>query len=126
MSDFDDKLRQALESGEPIELDRQDSVRDLLAQSFKAQKRWMVLFLWAEGLVIMAVGIWSIVRLYHAQELKQLIVWSTVLILCGVFYVLVKVIGWQWMNKYSILREIKRLELQISALKESRPPREES
>ena len=122
MSDFDDKLRQALESGEPIELDRQDSVRDLLAQSFKAQKRWMVLFLWAEGLAIMGVGIWAIVRLYHAQELKQLIVWSTVLILCGVFYVLVKVIGWQWMNKYSILREIKRLELRISALMESRPP----
>ena len=119
MSDFDDKLRQALESGEPLELDRQDSLRDLLAQSFKAQKRWMVLFLWAEGLTLMVVGIWAIVRLYDAQELKPLIVWSTVLILCGVFYVLVKVIGWQWMNKYSIMREIKRLELRISALQES-------
>ena len=122
MSEFDDKLRRALEDGEPVELDRQDSLRDLVAQSFKAQKRWMVLFLWCEGIAIMAVGIWAIVRLYHAQELKELIVWSTVLILCGVFYVLVKVIGWQWMNKYSILREIKRLELRISALAESRRP----
>ena len=121
MSDFDDKLRRALEDGRPIELDQQDSLRELLAQSFKVQKRWMVLFLWAEGLTLMVVGIWAIVRLYHAQELKPLIVWSTVLIICAVFYVLVKVIGWQWMNKYSILREIKRLELRISALHESRP-----
>ncbi len=126
MSDFDDKLRRALEDGRPIELDQQDSLRELLAQSFKVQKRWMVLFLWAEGLTLMVVGIWAIVRLYHAQELKPLIVWSTVLIVCAVFYVLVKVIGWQWMNKYSILREIKRLELRISALHESRPPTDEA
>jgi len=119
MSDFDEKLRRALENGEPIEIDRQESLREMLAQAFKVQKRWMVLFLWTEGLAIMVLGTWAIVRLYHAQELKALIVWSTVLILCGVFFVLVKVVGWQWMNKYSILREIKRLELQISALREA-------
>jgi hypothetical protein len=126
MSDFDDKLRQALENGEPIELDRQESLRDMLAQSFKVQQRWMVLFLWVEGLAVMVAGIWAGVSLYRAQELKPLIVWSTVLIVCSVFFVLVKVVGWQWMNKYSILREIKRLELQISALKESRRPEDDA
>ena len=122
MSDFDDKLRQALENGTPIELERQETLRQMLAQSFKVQQRWMVLFLWVEAIVICVVGVWAGVRLYHAQDLKPLIVWSTVLIVCAIFFVLVKVVGWQWMNKYSILREIKRLELQISALKESRRP----
>jgi len=122
MSDFDDKLRKALENGEPIELERRETLRQMLAQSFKVQQRWMVLFLWIEAIVVSVVGIWAGVRLYHAQELKPLIVWSTVLIVCAIFFVLVKVVGWQWMNKYAVLREIKRLELQVAALKESRFP----
>jgi hypothetical protein len=35
------------------------------------------------------------------------------------FFVLIKVVGWQWINRYSMLREIKRLELRIAALTES-------
>jgi hypothetical protein len=64
------------------------------------------------------VAIWAGVRLYHAQELKPLVVYATVLIISAIFFVLIKVVGWQWLNKYSILREIKRLELQIAGLKE--------
>jgi uncharacterized membrane protein YcjF (UPF0283 family) len=122
MSDFDDKLRRALESGRPIELEREETLRQMMAQTFKSRLRWMVLFLWVEAIAVSIAGVWAAVRLYHAQELKELIVWSTVLVICTIVLVLVKVVGWQWMNKYSILREIKRLELQIAALRESNRP----
>lgn len=126
MSEFDDKLRRALENGRPIEFEREESLRQMMVQTFKGKLRWMVLFLWVEAIAVCVVGVWAGVGLYHAQELKPLIVWSTVLIVCAVFFVLVKVVGWQWMNKYSVLREIKRLELQVAALKESRFPGERS
>jgi len=126
MREFDEKLRRALENGEPIELERQDTLREILAESFKVQQRWMVVFLWVEAIVVSVLGVWAGVRLYHAQELKPLIVWSTVLIVCAIFFVLVKVVGWQWRNKYTILREIKRLELQVSALKEACRPGDDS
>lgn len=118
MNDFDDKLKRALEDGGAIEFEREETLRQLIAQTFHSRMRWMVVFLWVEAFAVCGIGIWAGVRLYQVQELKPLIVWSTVLIISAIFFVLVKVVGWQWMNKYSVMREIKRLELQIAGLKE--------
>lgn len=120
MNDFDDKLRKALENGKPVEFEREETLREMLAQTFKSKMRWLVIWLWCEGVIIFCLGIWAGVRLYHAQELKEIVVWATVLLMSTNFFVLVKVVGWQWMNKYSVLREIKRLELQVSALKQEK------
>jgi hypothetical protein len=120
MNDFDDKLKKALENGKPIEFEREETLRQMMAQTFRSKMRWMVVWLWCEAIAIMVIAGWSGYRLYHAQEMKELIVWSTVLIICAIFFVLVKVVGWQWVNKYSVLREIKRLELQVAGLKEEK------
>jgi uncharacterized membrane protein len=120
MNDFDDKLKKALENGKPIEFEREETLRQMVAQTFRSKMRWMVVWLWFEGIAVMVLAGWSGYRLYHAQEMKQLIVWATVLILSAIFFVLVKVVGWQWAIKYSLLREIKRLELQVAGLKEEK------
>lgn len=120
MNDFDDKLKRALENGKSIEFEREETLREMVMQTFKSRMRWVVILLWLEGVAVFGVAIWSGIRLYHAQDLKPLIVYSTILIISVCFFVLVKVVGWQWMNKYSVLREIKRLELQVAALKEDR------
>ena len=122
MSDFDDKLRRALENGKPIEFDREETLRQMMVQTFRSKLRWMVVFLWVEGVAVCVAAVWAGVGLYRAQETKQVIVYATALIISAIFFMLVKVVGWQWMSKYSLMREIKRLELQIAELaKEKRP-----
>jgi hypothetical protein len=82
--------------------------------------RWLVIWLWFEGIAVVLLAGWSGYKLYHAMEMKHIIVWATVLLLCANFFVLIKVVGWQWVNKFSVMREIKRLELQIAGLKEGK------
>ena len=121
MNDFDDKLKRALENGKPIEFDREESLRQMMVQTFRSRLRWMVVFLWVEGIAVCVAAVWAGVGLYRAQETKPVVVYATVLIISAIFFVLVKVVGWQWMSKYSLMREIKRLELQIAELaKQSR------
>jgi len=121
MNDFDDKLKRALENGKPIEFDREESLRQMMVQTFRSRLRWMVVFLWVEGVAVCVAAVWAGVGLYRAQETKPVVVYATVLIISAIFFVLVKVVGWQWMSKYSLMREIKRLELQIAELaKQSR------
>jgi hypothetical protein len=122
MNDFDDKIRQALETGKPIEFEREETLRQMMAQTFRSKMRWMVIWLWCEAIVIMVLAGWSGYKLYHAEEIKQIIVWAMTILLCANFFVLVKVVGWQWVNKFSVMREIKRLELQIAGLKEEKQP----
>jgi hypothetical protein len=120
MNDFDDKIRKALENGTPIEFDREETLRQMMAQTFRSKMRWMVIWLWCEAFAICFLAGWSGYKLYHAVEMKHVVVWATVLLLCANFFVLIKVVGWQWVNKFSVMREIKRLELQVSALKEEK------
>lgn len=124
MSDFDDKLRRALENGKPIEFEREESIRQMMVQTFRSKLRWMVVFLWLESVVVCVAAVWSAVGLYRAREMKEVVVYATALVISTIFFVLVKVVGWQWMSKYSLMREMKRLELQIAALGKERRPGE--
>ncbi len=122
MSDFDDKLRRALENGKPIEFEREESIRQMMVQTFRSKLRWMVVFLWVEAVAVCVAAVWSAVGLYRAREMKEVVVYATALVISTIFFVLVKVVGWQWMSKYSLMREIKRLELQIAELGKERRP----
>ena len=118
MNDFDDKLKRALENGKAVELDQEESLRQMIAQTFRSKLRWIMILLWVEGFIVFGLAIWMSVRLYHAQEMKQVVVYAMAVTLCAVFTVLIKTVGWQQMNRYSVMREIKRLELRIAELKD--------
>ena len=116
MNDFDDKLAKALETGETIELPEEENLLQMLAHTFRSKLRWMMILLYIEGFAICGVIIWAAFRLYAAQEIKQMIVYSMTIVLCAVVMVIIKVVGWQQMSRVSIMREIKRLELQLVRL----------
>jgi hypothetical protein len=119
MNDFDDKLKRALENGKAVELEQEETLRQMIAQTFRSRLRWFTILLWVEGFVIVGLAIWASVQLYHAQEMKQVVVYAMAVTLCAVFMVLIKTVGWQQMNRYSVMREIKRLELRIAELKDA-------
>ena len=120
MSNFDEKLKQALDNGTHIDFNRGETFCEMMAQVFRSNIRWAVISIWVEAIIFTLVALWAGMRLYHAQELKPLIVYATVLILCFITIALLKTIHWQWVNKYSILREIKRLELRIAEMNETK------
>lgn len=120
MSSFDEKLKQALDNGTPIDFDRDETLREMTAQVFRSKIRCWVILIWVEAFIFSLVALWAGIRMYHAQELKPLIVYATVLIACGISIALLKTMHWQFVNKYSIMREIKRLELRIAEINETK------
>ncbi|TVQ33107.1 MAG: hypothetical protein EA376_03365 [Phycisphaeraceae bacterium] len=77
--------------------------------------RWFVL---AGGIVLHIVMIWFIIRFFNATETQEMIAWATGFLLITIFIVAMKIWVWMQMEKYVILRELKRLELQIARLAE--------
>ena len=120
MSNFDEKLKQALDNGNPIDFDRGETLTDMTIQVFRSKIRWAVILLWVEGFIFSLVALWAGIRMYYAQEFKHLIVYATVLIVCTVTTALLKTMYMQFVNKYSIMREIKRLELRIAEINEKK------
>ena len=83
---------------------------------FRGKNKWIMLLMNIVTLVFFALFIYCVVQFFNAEETKELIKWSigAIMFLLGVS--MLKVFAWMQMDKNALLREIKRLELQVSSL----------
>lgn len=119
MKELDDKIREALKSPDndlPRGLDHEPSIFDLVSDTFRGRNRWLTILNYLCMFVFVAGMIWCVFGFFNAEDSYMQVRW-----LLGCFYFFGMVFGmkiWYWMelNKNAMLREIKRLELQVSLL----------
>jgi hypothetical protein len=119
MNDIDRAIRQSL-SAEDMELfDRlgadQALHRQVLA-TFEGRLRWFNAAGWIAGVVLFAVACVMGWRFVYAQELTDMLRWGAASALAFAGVALVKVWFWMELQKIAIVREVKRLEVQVASL----------
>ena len=119
MKDIEQEIREALRADEAELLDEVGGEPSLLEQvqlTFRTRNRGLVALTFASGLVFFALAVLSATRFYAAEAVREQILWGA-----ATFYALLIVLGikvWYWMelNRAALLRELKRLELQLALL----------
>jgi len=83
---------------------------------FKGKNKWIMFLMNVMTLVFFGLFIYCIVQFFETEVQKDYIKWGigSLVFLFGVS--MLKVFAWMQMDKNAILRELKRLELQISSL----------
>ncbi len=119
MNVLDDKIREALqqEDAELLEdVGGEPSIFEMLMETFRGRHRWLVFLTMFWTIVFMVLGVLSVVRFFRAEETRDMLMWAaaSAFLLSGVS--MMKVWYWMELNKNSVTREIKRLELQIARL----------
>lgn len=118
----DRKIQEALaRSSSDIEVfaNQQSLLHDIL-QIFKGRNWWINSIMVVVTLAIFVLCIYSGVRFYHATELKEIVGWSMTLIVSALCISILKIWSWLEMEKYSLIREIKRVELQVAMLRDEK------
>jgi hypothetical protein len=119
MTDLDQAIRESLSSEDTELFDRlgadQALHRQVLA-TFEGQLRWLNAAGWIAGLVLFGVASISAWRFVQAQELGDMLRWGAASALGFAGVALVKVWFWMELQRNSIMREVKRLELQVASL----------
>lgn len=116
----DDSIRAALRA------EQADLLRDLeepgifsrIATAMRLGPRWVTAYVFTASIALMAVGIWCGIRLFAATEVRELVLFATGLLAILMAILAMKVWFWMQMEKYVLLREVKRLELQVARLVE--------
>ena len=83
---------------------------------FHGKLRWMGIFAIIESIVCTALMVLATIAFFRADDIRWQIAYATAVLLLGMMLLLVKLWGWGQMNRYSIQREIKRLELRMLEL----------
>lgn len=91
-------------------------VRGSLVSTFKGEIRKYAIITWSFLLVFVIVAVVCGVAFFESNDVKMQILCMGVLNIAIMQTVLIKLWYWQVWNRYSVVREIKRLELHIAKL----------
>jgi len=118
MEDIDKLIKETLTQEEAKfyeELDEQN-VFEMLGGLFKGKNKWLMYLMNFVILIFFALFVYCAVQFFKTDATNELIAWSVLGIFCMMVVGLLKLFAWMQMDKNALLRELKRLELQISSL----------
>ena len=119
MNNIDAKIKRALKATDADladEFDGDQSMTEMVFDTFRGMQKWMTFLAIFWGLVFMAASVFGIIQLFKAHETREQILWALGVVFCFSAVSLMKIWFWMQMNRNSILREIKRVELQVARL----------
>ena len=119
MSDLDQAIRQTLSAEDAALLDRlgadQALHRQVLA-TFEGRLRWFNMAGWIAGFLLFGVACVLTWQFVHAEDLREALRWGAAAALAFAGLALIKVWFWMELQKNDIVREMKRLEVQVASL----------
>lgn len=118
MEDIDKLIKETLTQEEAKfyeELEEQN-VFEMALGLFKGKNKWIMYLMNFMTVVFFGLFLYCAVEFFNTEIMSEQIKWgmSGLVFLIGVS--MLKIFAWMQMDKNAILREIKRLELQISSL----------
>ena len=115
---IDELLEKVLseEDSEVLNKIEDQGIIDLLASNFHGKLKWVAYYSMFI-MIIFAVGMfYSLVKFLNAIEIRDMILWGAGMFGSMLVVTMLKIWHWMQMDKNSLLREIKRLEYQVSLL----------
>jgi hypothetical protein len=118
MNKLDEKIREALEEVgvDGGELGEEDSLRSMIGDAYVGRLRWLLVLMSVLQLVFTAVFVWAGVRFFGSVTSTEPLFWATIFLITGLVVSMIKVMHWMMINRNRLLREVKRLELEVARL----------
>ncbi len=119
MKDIDKTIRTALATEDRElfeEYSGEQSLFEMVADSFRGRHRWFMLLMNINILAFTVLAVVCGFKFFGTETMRGMIGWSAGFIFCCLGTMMMKLWWWAQMDKNSLTREIKRLELQIARL----------
>ena len=115
---IDELIKEALTEEESKFYDKLDeqNVFEMLGGLFQGKNKWIMFLMNFVMLIVFGLLIYSVVQFFNTEVTNELIRWSLAIVTFLLIISMLKMFLWMQMDKNSIKREIKRIELQISTL----------
>jgi uncharacterized protein DUF6768 len=122
MNDLDKTILEALEQDDIPASELHITEESLLTQvlmSFRMQNKFLVAWVFLVTFGMMALVIWGFVEFFSTDDVAMRMAWGLMILLPWGGISMLKIWYYMQLDKYTVMREIKRLELQIAKLREA-------
>lgn len=115
---IDELIKETLSKEEAAfydELEEQNLIGKI-GEVYKGKLGWLAAIMNVVSLLMFITFVYCIVQFFNTENTKELIKWASAGFLSMIAIGMLKLFVWMQMDKNDILREFKRLELQIATL----------
>lgn len=118
MEDIDKLIKETLTKEEAKFYDglEEQNFFQMLAGVFRGKNSWLAVLMHIVNVAIFGLLIYCIIQTFDVEKTNDLILWVGAVILCFLSMSMIKIYMWMQIHRNSLVREIKRLELQVSSL----------
>jgi hypothetical protein len=119
MSDIDEKILEALNNEDKEVMDsfgEEPGLFELIAESFRGKMKAVVIPVFVFMLAFAAILVYSAIHFFSVETIGTKLHWLAIGLTALIVFGLLRLWYWMELNRLSIIREVKRLELQISLL----------
>ncbi len=100
----------------PYEAFEEESFFRQMLDTFKGRNGWLAVLSFVYTIVFAAVMIYAAYRFFTDEEFESTVFWGIIMVHMAVFVGLLKMWYFMKMDRNTLLRELKRLELQVAKL----------
>ncbi|MFT7051258.1 MAG: hypothetical protein ACJAZK_001861 [Psychroserpens sp.] len=83
---------------------------------YRGKNWWFTLIMHIMNIIAFGLAIYCLVKTFDEENANNLLLWIAGFFFCFIVMSMLKLYSWMAMDRNAILREMKRLELQISSL----------
>jgi len=112
-------IKRIIDGPEEYDESKEDSYRSMMRDFFSKKMRWVMINLYVWSSIFFALVVVSIIQFFRTDQTKYQIMYAAVFICCSLSIGFCKTITFVMLQRHSIKREIKRLELRIAELTET-------
>ena len=118
MEDIDKLIKETLSEEEAKFYDEleEQNVFQMLLGLFSGKNKWIIVLMNVMTLIFFVLFIYCVVQFFDTEVTNELIKWGIGGFVCLITVSMLKLFAWMQMDKNAVLRELKRLELQVSSL----------
>ena len=118
MEDIDKLIKETLTQEEAKFYDEleEQNVFEMFGGLFKGKNTWLIVIMNVSILAMTALWLYFMILFFETDDTNELITWGFAAVFCFVGVAMMKTFSWMQMDKNALIREIKRLELQVSSL----------
>ena len=120
--EFDALIQEALtkEEAKYFEEMAEQNVPQMILGLFKGKNSWLNFVITIVNLVVLGIGIYAFIEMLNAVDTNDKLEWMFYTLICFLMMMLFKLWSWNQLDKNALMREIKRLEYQVSLLSKNK------
>lgn len=114
-----EEIKKIIDSPAGYDESREETLYGWFRDAYSKRMRWVTSLVWVQYIILVVPTVYCAIAFFRTDQVGTQILHATIFLFCNLWMGFISVFGWVMLQRPTIRREFKRLELRIAELSEA-------